>query len=213
MPMSSVSGPGQGYQSFTHGSLLALTKQALAHALAQEGPRPEQPPLAVDATVGNGHDTLFLAQSVGELGRVFGFDVQADALANATSRLEGAGLAERVRLFHAGHEHMAGLLPANAKGLLLAVTFNLGYLPGGDKTVVTAPQTTLAALNTALDWLAPGGMVSVHCYGGHAGGQAEISAVEDWARALAWPNFKVLRTAQANKPQNPEVLFLVEKKA
>ena len=103
---------------------------------------------AVDATVGNGHDTLFLAQRVGPPGRVFGFDVQAAALASAAERVLGL---DQITLFHAGHEHLAERLPAEAKGRLAAAMFNLGYLPGGSHEIVTRTQTTLAGLSQALD--------------------------------------------------------------
>lgn len=194
----------QAYVSFFSGTLLTIAKQALATVLT-EGSR------AVDCTVGNGHDTLFLARSVGENGRVFGFDIQAQALESARRRLAEAGVGQHVTLFEAGHERLAELLPPEAEGSLACAMFNLGYLPGGDKTVVTKIPTTLTALDTTLAWLKPGGILSVHCYGGHPGGLDELSAVRGWAQALAWPGWRVLVVDQPNKDVNPEVLVLVEK--
>lgn len=43
---------------------------------------------AVDATLGNGHDTCFLAEIVGDNGKVFGFDIQKEAIESSTIRLK-----------------------------------------------------------------------------------------------------------------------------
>ena len=137
---------------------------------------------AVDATVGNGHDTLWLAQRVGPSGRVFGFDVQAAALATAADRVRGL---EQVTLFHEGHERMAERLPAEARERLAAVMFNLGYLPGAAKHVITQTESTAAALGQAVDWLAIGGCATVVSYPGHAGGAAEADAVRTFVRGLS----------------------------
>ncbi|HKJ87699.1 MAG TPA: class I SAM-dependent methyltransferase [Gammaproteobacteria bacterium] len=138
--------------------------------------------LAVDATVGNGHDTLFLARAVGSGGRVEGLDIQASALTAARERLEQAGALDRVRLHQGGHEALLRILPEAARGRVRAVMFNLGYLPGGDKGVVTRPDSTLAGLEAAAGLLAPGGRIAVVGYPGHPGGAEECEAVSEWAR-------------------------------
>ena len=138
--------------------------------------------LAVDATAGNGHDTLFLAQQVGDAGRVFAFDIQEQALQATAARLEQAGLGSRVELIHDGHEQMAANLPPHSHGRIQAVMFNLGYLPGGDKATITRAEHSLPALEQARRLLAPGGIISVLAYRGHPGGLEESLAVE---RALA----------------------------
>jgi predicted methyltransferase len=130
--------------------------------------------VAVDATVGNGYDTVFLAAAVGSLGKVYGFDLQPAALAAARERLESGGLVSRVVLIEAGHEEMAGRLPPEVAGGVAAVMFNLGYLPGSDRAVVTVPATTGPAVRSAVGLLRPGGIVSVLVYTGHPGGEAEL---------------------------------------
>lgn len=147
--------------------------------------------LAIDATVGNGHDTLFLARAVGEGGTVYGFDIQEAALDTAWRRLQDEGLEGRVSLYHAGHEAMAVVLPESVRGVVKAVMFNLGYLPGGDKQRTTAINTTLAALAQAVSLLAPGGAISVLVYTGHPGGREEAEAVKAWARSLAADYYQV----------------------
>ncbi|MCB1744774.1 MAG: 16S rRNA (cytosine(1402)-N(4))-methyltransferase [Gammaproteobacteria bacterium] len=162
--------------------------------------------VAVDATVGNGHDTSLLAEAVGASGRVYGFDVQCAALRSARARLTGRGLQDRVQLVHAGHERMREYLPESLWGRVAAVTFNLGYLPGGDHSLVTRPVTTLEALAQSLGLLAPSGIVSVLVYVGHPGGDAELRGVEDWLRRLD-PAPGVERHA-GRSPRSP-VLFLI----
>ncbi len=143
---------------------------------------------AVDATAGNGVDTLFLARTAGPRGRVFAFDVQPEALARTRDRLNAARAGgERlagVELLCAGHERMAEYIPAELHGRIGAVMFNLGYLPGGDTSVITRPDTTLPALETALRLLAPGGVLTAVLYPGHPGGDEEARAVERWMAAL-----------------------------
>ncbi len=146
---------------------------------------------AIDATVGNGHDTLFLARAVGEGGTVYGFDIQEAALDTAWRRLQEAGLERRVSLYHAGHEAMAVVLPASVQGRVKVVMFNLGYLPGGDKQRTTGIATTLAALEQARSLLAPGGAISVLAYTGHPGGREEAEAVKTWAQGLSPDYYQV----------------------
>lgn len=181
----------------------------LAHRVIQRALHPGC--IAVDATMGNGHDTLFLARHVGAAGHVYGLDVQEMALAASHDRLAEAELLHRVTLLHAGHEHMAEVLPEAVRGKVQACMFNLGFLPGSDKGVTTRAETTLAALGVALEWLADEGMLTVHTYGGHRGGQEEQQAVLAFAAQLPWDVWRVTRYDYMNKPCNPEALVLVER--
>jgi predicted methyltransferase len=167
--------------------------------------------IAVDATVGNGHDTLFLAQCVGESGQVYGFDVQEEAITRATARLQEAGVMERVTLWQAGHEQMGERLAAK-RGQIKAVTFNLGYLPGGDKSRVTTEQTTLPALKAALDLLAPSGLLTVMLYTGHPQGKPETEAVLSWAKGLDQKRVHVLLYQFWNQKNDPPLLLAIEKR-
>ena len=124
----------------------------------------------VDATMGNGHDTLFLCELVGQGGRVYAFDVQEDAVSRTRDRLREAGLLQRARLFRLGHEHMA----EQVQGLVSAVVFNLGWLPGGDHTVTTRTASTRQAVLAALELLKPGGIVTICAYPGHPEGEKEL---------------------------------------
>lgn len=139
---------------------------------------------ALDATAGNGHDTLFLARCVGPSGKVWAFDVQARALGNTRQRLLDAAVADRVSLVAASHAEMQAQIPDQAEGRLGAVMFNLGYLPGSDKRIVTTAEKTLRALDQSLILLRQGGILSVMIYRGHPGGREEWEAVNQWQRGL-----------------------------
>ncbi len=163
--------------------------------------------VAVDATAGNGHDTLFLAGLVGESGKVYAFDVQRAALDNTYRRLREAGLAGRVVLINDGHERMDRYLPGPVDGFM----FNLGYLPGGDHSRLTRPETTLQALELAAGMLKPGGRISVVVYTGHRGAGEESRAVEEMASSLDPGTYGVLKVVFANRSALAPFLILVEK--
>ncbi|WP_035603441.1 class I SAM-dependent methyltransferase [Haloferula sp. BvORR071] len=137
--------------------------------------------LAIDATSGNGHDTLFLANQVGPSGRVIAFDIQKEAIDSTRARLTAAGVQDRVTLVHGSH---ASLSDHVAPGSAQAVVFNLGYLPGVDHALITLRETTLLALEQALVALSPGGLLLIVCYPGHPGGDEESAAVLDWTTEL-----------------------------
>lgn len=163
--------------------------------------------IAVDATVGNGHDTLMLADAIGPTGRVFGFDVQADALARTRVRLGARG---NVTLFAAGHERMAEHLPAQVHGHVAAVLFNLGYLPGTDKSISTQAATTVTALAHTVPLLAVGGLVTLVLYRGHEGGADEAAAVRAAVGTLP-SGFAVHHTVRLDSATPAPELVCVER--
>lgn len=160
-----------------------------------------EPALAVDATVGNGHDALFLAELVGARGRVAGFDVQASAIAATRERLRAHGLEGRAELHLRGHETMAETLGAAWRGRTRAAFFNLGYLPKSDRGVTTRPETTLPALETAWALLAPGGFISLTVYTRHTGGFEESARAAEWLEKMR-SRAEILRLG-AHNPVEP----------
>ena len=170
--------------------------------------------LAIDATAGNGHDTLKMAELVGEEGTVMAIDLQKVALDTTQSRLEAAGCSNRVELILGDHaEALAKLLPAKAKKAG-AITFNLGYLPGSDKTLTTKEETTIAALEKSLTLLKPGAPLLVTAYRGHPGGLAESEAVARWANGLDQQDWEVSLDEPATRPgpSIPPVLWLIRRR-
>ena len=179
----------------------------LAHVILRDFVRPGS--LAVDATAGNGHDTLFLAKFVGPNGRVIAYDIQPAALESTREKLESAGLAERVTLLHRSH---ATLAEDVEEGSAEVVMFNLGYLPGQDHGTTTRECETLVALEAAESALCPGGVLSVVCYPGHPGGDAEAEAVEAKLRELArHSSWRVARYGML-ETKSPAPFLLVARK-
>lgn len=166
----------------------------------------------VDATVGNGWDTVFLARLVGPSGHVVGFDVQAVAIDGARSMLALEGLLERCTLIKQSHDTPAGALRTAGADQPKAVMFNLGYLPGGDRSVTTTPMTTVAALNEMFRLLAPGGMITVVAYQGHPGAKDELYAVEDWLDQQLEQDLSYERISDPLGPTHAPVLFVVTKR-
>jgi 16S rRNA C1402 N4-methylase RsmH len=166
---------------------------------------------AIDATVGNGHDTLFLARQVGLTGRVYGFDIQTAALDSSREKLQQTELIERVTLIQASHADMAAHIPINAHGNIKACMFNLGYLPKGDKAIITQTASTLQALNTVCDLLAEQGIITIIIYSGHQGGKEEADSVEQWLSQLNTEQFKTSIELSAIPTQTAPKLFVIHK--
>jgi predicted methyltransferase len=164
----------------------------------------------IDGTVGNGHDTLFLARLVGSRGKVYGFDVQEAALDSARRRLEDAGVLGQVELLHMGHESISDAIPATVP--VTAAMFNLGYLPGSDRSIVTRPETTIPALEGVVARLVPAGLLTVVLYPGHVGGTREATAVLEWARQVDPGVARVLWYQFLNPRTPPPSLLAIEKR-
>lgn len=169
--------------------------------------------VAVDATVGNGHDTLFLAEQVGTTGKLFGFDIQPSALSITRARLARTDLMQSVTLFQANHAAMAEKIPVQYHGRIAAIMFNLGYLPGGDKSVITLGDSTLAALNSAVRLLSTVGIITIIAYPGHAGGDIETARVGLWCEQLDGKQFTLRIVSAAADNISAPVLFAVYKTA
>ncbi|WP_274584537.1 class I SAM-dependent methyltransferase [Neisseria leonii] len=177
-----------------------------AHNLIREQVRAGD--CVLDGTAGNGHDTCLLAELVGQSGRVWAFDIQKQALEATAARLAERGLGARVSLIHDGHQHLAAWVD---RPLRLAV-FNFGYLPGGDKSITTTGETSVAALSAAADRLDAGGLLLAVVYSGHGAGRAEAAVIEQWAQNLPQSVFQVLRYQFANQRNNPPYLLAVAKR-
>lgn len=163
--------------------------------------------VVIDATCGNGHDTLLLAELVGPSGRVWAFDIQQKAIDETTSRLTNAGRIGCAELIHDSHDSIARHCSEPVK----AVIFNLGYLPGGDREVITRPESTLAGIEQSLKILAPRGIVAITIYPGHEGGDREQTAVEERMTHLAPGSFHAWRMGQVNVPDKAPYFMLIQR--
>ncbi len=163
--------------------------------------------IAVDFTMGNGHDTEFLSKTVGERGHVFAFDIQEQALRCTRENLQKAGCPENYTLIHDSHHKVKDYVT----GPIKAGMFNLGYLPGSDKTVTTMRETTLPAIEAAIDLLDRDAVLLVAVYPGHAEGEAEGKLVCEYLSSLSRHKVCATRVNILNSPTSP-FFILIETK-
>jgi SAM-dependent methyltransferase len=166
--------------------------------------------LAIDATVGNGYDSLFLGHRVGPKGKVLGFDVQKAALAGAREILKFVGSIDHVSLIHDSHTRLADYLPTGA--VIDAAMFNLGYLPRGNRQIITRPETTVPALRSVLEHLAERGRVTLLVYRGHEGGVPEYQGVRQFLEELSEDKWLVEELASTTDSPSAPRLFRVQRK-
>lgn len=163
---------------------------------------------AVDATMGNGYDTQWLCELVGENGCVYAFDVQAEAVERTRERLAEAGFLDRARLFCAGHETLEQWVTEPVD----AIVFNLGWLPGAEHGVTTQTNTTLKAVNAALSILKENGLMTICIYPGHEEGTRELHALLEWAHTLDDRRYDAMLKAYVNQPNDPPQMLAIRKK-
>lgn len=188
-----------------------LSILSYAHKLIEERVSPGE--TVVDATAGNGVDTLFLAKCVGPFGSVHAFDIQPQALERTRERLsQESSDAAPVELHLCSHAQLKQKLPAEARGHLAAVMFNLGYLPGYDHQTVTTAESTIPALQQSAEWLRKGGILTIILYTGHEGGMQEAEAVRMWAEQLPQKQYQVLEYRFMNQKNHPPYCIAVEKR-
>ncbi len=164
---------------------------------------------AVDATAGNGYDTLFLAEIVKENGTVYSFDIQDEAVKNTIKLLDKNFLSDRVKIFNENHENMDNYLEEDS---ISAVIFNLGYLPGGDKNIITRASSTIAAVEKSMNFLKKGGIIVIVVYSGHNGGEEEREAVLKFLKDLNYKKYNVIEYSYLNQPDSPPELFALIKR-
>ena len=158
--------------------------------------------IVVDATMGNGYDTLFLARLAKQ---VYAFDIQEQALEKTSQRLQEAGLTN-AELILQGHETVDQFVRE-----VKAAIFNLGYLPSADKSIITQPQTTLEALDKLCHMLVKGGRIAIMIYYGHEGGDIERDAVMDFVSHLPQEEYTAAIYRTLNQINNPPFLVMIEK--
>lgn len=158
-----------------------------------------------DFTMGNGNDTLFMSRLAAQYGiNVYAFDIQAAALESTSAFLKKNGAAENYILINDSHSRLDEYVPQ--EGQMACGMFNLGYLPGGDKSVTTLRSTTLEAIQKAVDRLTVGGVLTVTIYPGHPEGKIEGELIEKYLSSLSNHDFNVLKYALCNKTDPPYVM-------
>lgn len=156
----------------------------------------------IDATMGKGNDTIFLARLAGEDGRVLAFDIQEAALKITEKKLRENCLMDKVRLILDGHEYMERYA---APDTVDVICFNFGYLPGGDHKIATKSDTSIAAIRQGLTLLKPGGMMSLCIYSGGDTGFEEKDKVLEFLKGIPSKEFTVIVNRYYNRINNPPI--------
>ncbi len=180
---------------------LALSHESIKKVLAPGD-------TAVDATCGNGHDTLFLSEIVGKNGRVFAFDIQKEAIDSTRTYLVRQNAPDNTTLILDGHEQMENYIKEGVR----AVMFNFGYLPGGDHQKATQKETSVSAVQSAMRLVSPGGIITLCIYSGGDTGFEERDHLLAFCKSINPKEFSVLSHEFINQANNPPMLVCIEKK-
>lgn len=164
--------------------------------------------LCMDATMGNGNDTALLSKLAGETGKVVAFDIQQTALEHTREKLEKAGCPKNYELVLKSHERMEEYAE---KGSVSCITFNLGYLPGGDHKKATKAGSSIKAIESGLGLLKKKGLMTVCIYSGGDSGFEERDAVLGFLRGLDAKKYLVIVSEYANRPNHPPIPVLIMK--
>ncbi len=167
--------------------------------------------IVIDATCGNGNDTLFLAKIVSNLGFVYAFDVQKQAILS-TKKLLDKHQFYSINYIQDSHAHMDKWIPAHLKGKISGVIFNLGYLPKSDKKIITKGISTIQAIELSLQYLKKDGVVILVIYHGHKGGKEEKELVLQYVQNLKQDQYHVLKYEYINQINNPPFVIAIQKR-
>ena len=165
----------------------------------------------VDATIGNGNDTLFLSKIVKDKGHVFGFDIQSQALTNTRLLLEKNNCTN-VTLFNVSHELIKEVIPEKYHGHISCGIFNLGYLPRGDKTITTNKTSTIKAIEALLSILKTNGIIILVIYSGHPEGKIEKEALLQYTKKLDQRKYQVLMYRFINQINDAPFIIAIERR-
>lgn len=164
----------------------------------------------VDATCGNGHDTLKLALLAfkGGDGRLWGLDIQQQAL-DSTQRLLAEHLpAETIQRIHLRQQSHRSFPSEIGEASVKLVVYNLGYLPGGDKSITTSVKSTLESLEASKGLIQPGGAISITCYPGHEEGAKEQERILDLVSQWSPRIWNCTHHQWLNRRQAPSLLLI-----
>ncbi|TRM13003.1 methyltransferase domain-containing protein [Lentibacillus cibarius] len=165
----------------------------------------------IDATCGNGHDTLFLSQAVGSSGHVYGFDIQEQAVINTKQRLSEYQLTNAT-IINDSHSNFIHHIPVDRLTRLGGAIFNLGYLPGSDKSMITKSETTILALEGILSHLKKNGLIVLVVYHGHEGGDQEKENLLRYVQLFDQKLYHVLYYGFINQKNNPPFIIAIQKR-
>lgn len=179
---------------------------SLAHSFIAENVKPGD--LCIDATAGRGGDTVFLCGLTGSTGRVIAFDIQPDAVESTRERVRESGFEGVAEVILDSHSHMDQYAQPET---VSCITFNFGWLPGGDHNIFTHPETSIEAIEKGLALLKPDGVMSLCIYYGRENGTAERDALLEYLAGLDSRKCSVLVSSFVNRPSCPPIAAFIMK--
>lgn len=166
------------------------------------GQHVKQGDICIDATAGNGHDTVFLCELVGNKGKVIAMDIQEMAVNNTKKLLKEYSFKESAEVVLDSHEYIGKYAKEES---VSCIVFNLGYLPGGNHALATQAESTISAMETSLKLLKKNGLLSVTIYSGGDSGFEEKDAVLEWMKDLDEKKYLVIVSEYYNRPNHPPI--------
>ena len=163
--------------------------------------------ICIDATAGNGYDTLFLAKQIAPNGRVYAFDIQNSAIMQTSARLRKSGLSHLIKLIHQPHQKVTDFIDQKDHHNIKVAMFNLGYLPGTDHRVTTTSKTTICAIENSHNLLKKGGLITIIGYRGHKGG---IEETEEVLKLCKLKNWQYEAQEGNSNPLSPVLLYITK---
>ena len=164
--------------------------------------------ICIDATAGRGRDTLLLAELVGENGKVTAFDIQEEAVYSTRTLLREHGMESRAQVILDSH---ANIINYAQPGTVSAITFNFGWLPGGDHNIFTNPETSIAAIKSGLSLLLDGGIMTLIIYYGRETGFAERDALLSFLPTIDSDIYTVVEMPFVNRTNCPPIPIIILK--
>lgn len=180
----------------------------IAHKMIKQMVKPGD--FCIDATAGNGYDTEFLCELVGESGKVIAMDIQQSAVDNTKARLAEDGFSARAEVFCMSHSEMDKVAAPDSAD---CIVFNFGWLPGGDHNVFTRAETSVPAIEKALSVIKPGGLLVLCVYYGRNNGYSERDAIVEYVSSLESRYYAVMKCDFLNRKNDPPFpIFIVKEK-
>lgn len=156
--------------------------------------------VAIDATLGNGHDTDFLCKN---FDRVYSFDIQKTACDNYLEKKN-----DNVKVINDSHHMLEEYIDENVD----CIMYNLGFLPGGDKNITTKSSTSLESIKIGLSMLNSGGIMTICLYRGHTEGKEEENLIIPYLKKMDKSKYGVMYHSFLNRNENAPILIVIEKK-
>mgnify|MGYP006277399179 CR=1 FL=1 len=162
----------------------------------------------VDATCGNGNDTIFLADNVSSGGKIYAFDIQKEAIEITKNKFKKSKYNNDIEYINDGHEKIDKYISEKVDGII----YNLGYLPGSEHNIKTEKDTTIKSLEKAVDIIDDNGLIVIVIYTEHEGGELEKEAILDYTTNLDYKTFNVMHYHFINQKKNPPEVVVIKKR-